>query len=48
MLKYNLIAYVYKDELKRENLSITLNHNTMHNISNLCDLSVNLLRNNAL
>ena len=45
----NLVAYMCKDEIKRENLSITLNHNNVRcNISNLCDISVNLLCNNAL
>jgi len=38
----NLVAYTYKDELKREHLSLTCN------ISGLCDISVNLLGNNAL
>jgi len=46
----NLIAYyMCKDELKRENvsLSITLNHNPTCNISGLCDISANLLCSNA-
>jgi len=46
----NLIAYVCDDELKRENLSlnIALNNNPRCNMSNLYDISANLLRNNAL
>ena len=46
----SLVAYMCKDELKTEflSLSIALNHNPRCNISSLCDISVNLLRNNAL
>jgi len=46
----NLVVYICKDEVKRENLSlsITLNHNPRCNISSFCDMSVNLICNNAL
>jgi len=46
----NLVIYMRKDELKRENLSlsITRNHNPRCNISSLCDMSVNFICNNAL
>jgi len=46
----NLVAYMCKDELKRESLSLstTLNHNPRCNISSLCDISVNLLRKYTL
>jgi len=48
--RLNLVAYMCKDELKIEylSLSITLNHNPRCNISSLCDISINLFRNNAL
>jgi len=46
----NLVAAMSKDELKRENLSlsITLNHNPRCNLSSLCDISVNLPSHNAI
>jgi len=46
----NMVAYMREDELKRGNvaLTITLNHSPRCNISSLCDISVKLLRNNAL
>jgi len=46
----NLVSYMRKNELKSENssLNITLNHNLRYNISSLCGIPVNLLRNNAL
>jgi len=46
----HLVAYVCNEIQKRENLSlsITLNHNPSCNISGLRDISVSLLRKNAL
>jgi len=46
----NLVIYMCKDEVKRENvsLSITLNHNPKCNISTLCYISVKLFRKTAL
>jgi len=46
----NLVAYMCKDELNRENvsLSITLNHKLRCSISSLYDISVNLFCSNAL
>ena len=49
-VRMNLVAYMCKDEVKRENvsLSITLNHNPKCNISTLCYISVKLFRKTAL
>ena len=45
----NLEAQMCKDEIKRELITEhNLNHNPRSIISSLCDISINLLRNNTL